>query len=44
MHHQRLADADETGDRDEILRRIVRQLAIEIRIDGEGVLGGQQSV
>ena len=42
MHHQRLADADETGDRDEILRRIVRQLAIEIGIDGEGVLRGQQ--
>ena len=42
MHHQGLADADETGDRDEILGRIVRQLAIEIGIDGEGVLRRQQ--
>jgi hypothetical protein len=42
MHHQGLADADETADRDEILRRIVRKLAVEIGIDGEGVLRGQQ--
>ena len=42
VHHQRLTDADETADRDEILRRVVRQLAIEIGIDREGVLRGQE--
>ena len=42
MHDQRLIDDAEPADRREVLARIVRQLAVEARIDHEGGFGARQ--
>ena len=42
MHDQRLRADAETGDRDEIVDRVVRQLAVDVRRGDEGRVGGHQ--